>query len=326
MKEGWDEQLTPEDIRVYTSDLILVLFWLSLTVLGIFLPPVNSSALRVVFALPSILFLPGYALIAALFPRSGDLDAIERIALSFGLSIAVVPLIGLGLNYTPWGIRLEPVVTSLLIFTLSMVIIAGVRRLSLPPQERFRVPLRRMVREVHTALAPKETSRMDRILNLILLLAIFGAIVTTIYVVMVPKEGEHFTEFYILGEKGKAADYPQDLVPGTGYHLIIGIGNHEYRNVTYTVECFFVNMTFDPTTNSSILQGMKKIDAFSAMLSHNSTKEIVWNFSASDPGYNRLDFLLYNETVPEASIGFMDRLNASYRDLHLWVTIVPGNV
>jgi uncharacterized membrane protein len=33
-----------------------------------------------------VLFLPGYALIAALFPRKDDLDGIERIALSFGLT------------------------------------------------------------------------------------------------------------------------------------------------------------------------------------------------------------------------------------------------
>jgi len=38
---------------------------------------------------------------AALFPGKDDLDGIERIALSFGLSIAVVPLMGLALNYTP---------------------------------------------------------------------------------------------------------------------------------------------------------------------------------------------------------------------------------
>ncbi len=37
----------------------------------------------------------------AAFSEKNDLDGIERLALSFGLSIAVVPLIGLGLNFTP---------------------------------------------------------------------------------------------------------------------------------------------------------------------------------------------------------------------------------
>lgn len=93
-------------------------------ILSIYIPILNASPLRVLLALPLVLFIPGYVLIAALFPSNEDIDLLERIALSFGLSIAVVPLIGLGLNYTPWGIRLDPIVTSLALFTLAMVLIA----------------------------------------------------------------------------------------------------------------------------------------------------------------------------------------------------------
>ena len=39
--------------------------------------------------------------------------------MSFGLSIAVVPLIGLGLNLTPWGIRLDPILISLAVFVIA---------------------------------------------------------------------------------------------------------------------------------------------------------------------------------------------------------------
>jgi len=50
---------------------------------------------------------------AALFIKKEGIGGIAKIALSFGLSIAVVPIIGLILNYTPWGIRIEP---ALLVF------------------------------------------------------------------------------------------------------------------------------------------------------------------------------------------------------------------
>ena len=86
-----------------------------------------------------MLFLPGYALIAALFPRKDDLDAIERIALSFGLSIAITPLLGLALNYTPFGIRLSPVLIVLSIFTIALAIGAYVRRGMTPEEDRFSV-------------------------------------------------------------------------------------------------------------------------------------------------------------------------------------------
>jgi len=63
-----------------------------------------------------VLFLPGYTFIRALFPEK-ELDNIERTALSMGMSLALVPITGLILNYTPWGIRTTPVTLSLLALT-----------------------------------------------------------------------------------------------------------------------------------------------------------------------------------------------------------------
>ena len=119
-------------------DLALVIFLTLLCILFVLIPPLNEiSAVRIILGLPLVLFLPGYSLIAALFPRKDDLDAIERIALSFGLSIAIVPLIGLALNYTPFGIRLLPILTVLSIFTISLAMGAYVRRSMILEEERF---------------------------------------------------------------------------------------------------------------------------------------------------------------------------------------------
>ena len=73
-----------------------------------------------------VLFLPGYSLIRALFGRR-ELDDIERFALSIGLSLALVPMAGLLLNYTPWGIRTAPVTFCLLALTLVFASAAVVR-------------------------------------------------------------------------------------------------------------------------------------------------------------------------------------------------------
>jgi len=75
-----------------------------------------------------VLFLPGYMLISALYPRSDEIDGIERLALSIGLSLAIVPLIGLVLNYTPWGIRLTPIVVSLAVVVMVLAVVCVVRR------------------------------------------------------------------------------------------------------------------------------------------------------------------------------------------------------
>ena len=121
-------------------DLTLVILLTLLCILFVLIPPINEiSPIRIIFGLPLVLFLPGYALIAVLFPRKDDLDVIERIALSFGLSIAVVPLLGMALNYTPFGIRLSPVLIVLSVFTISLALGAYVRRSKILEEDRFSV-------------------------------------------------------------------------------------------------------------------------------------------------------------------------------------------
>jgi len=77
-----------------------------------------------------VLWLPGYSLIKALFPTK-ELDNIERTALSIGMSLALVPITGLLLNYTPWGIRLTPVTISLLALTMIFATAAVMREFHL---------------------------------------------------------------------------------------------------------------------------------------------------------------------------------------------------
>lgn len=71
---------------------------------------------RYIFGSLFVLWLPGYTFIKMLFPKR-ELDHIERAALSIGMSLAIVPIVGLLLNFTPWGITLTPITLSLLALT-----------------------------------------------------------------------------------------------------------------------------------------------------------------------------------------------------------------
>lgn len=306
------------------GDLVAIAAVTAITLACVYVPVLNESFLRILFGVAMVLFIPGYALIAALFPARGDLDGIERVALSFGLSIAVVPLIGLALNYTPWGIRLDPILASLTLFTLAMTAVAWYRRLLFPAGDRFVVPARAMLAAARLEFFDPGASRLDRGLSALLLVSIVAALATTAYVIAVPKEGEHFTEFYILGPGGKAADYPTDFPAGSTRSLIIGVGNHEYREIPYTVEAFALNQTFDTTTNTSTIHAVERLDRFVVTVPHNETEEIPWEFAVPSTAYNRIEFLLFNETVPGEDIMGQDRINASYRDLHLWVRVRPA--
>jgi uncharacterized membrane protein len=73
-----------------------------------------------------VLFLPGYSFIKALFPVK-EIDNVERAALSVGMSLAIVAINALILNYTPWGIRTTPITLSLLALTTIFATAAIIR-------------------------------------------------------------------------------------------------------------------------------------------------------------------------------------------------------
>ncbi|UCG45998.1 MAG: DUF1616 domain-containing protein [Candidatus Bathyarchaeota archaeon] len=81
-----------------------------------------------------VLWMPGYTFVKALYPTdvpirtsSPEFDTVERVALSIGMSLALVPLMGLLLNYAPWGIQPTSVTASLLTFALIFATAAVIR-------------------------------------------------------------------------------------------------------------------------------------------------------------------------------------------------------
>ena len=280
------------------ADLALVILVTLLCLPFVLIPPLNETPVRIILGLPLVLFLPGYSLIAVLFPRKDDLDSIERIALSFGLSIAVVPLMGLGLNYTPFGIRLSPVLISLSVFTIALAVGAYLRRARIPEESRFEVEFGTAFGNLKESFTAAD-SRLDQILSILLVIAIVLAISMLVYVIVTPKQGEKFTEFYILGPGGKADDYPTNLRVGEEGEVIIGVVNHEYSNVTYQLD---VRLEEEVISEERI------------ELVHNETRERPFTFWVTEEGEaQKLEFLLFKEGINEET--------EPYRSLHIWVDV-----
>jgi uncharacterized membrane protein len=283
------------------SDLVIILGLLILTDVFVLMPGLNESTIRNILGLPLVLFFPGYSLLAVLFPAKSDLDWIERTALSFGMSIAIVPLIGLGLNYSPWGIRLLPILISLSFFTFLMCGLAYLRRVRLPEIEAFEIPFRKTANLINAEILKKPESKVDKALTIFLIFSILLSVTILIIVIATPKEGEHFTEFYILGPEGKADNYTTNFVLGEKGNVIVGIVNHEYRPVNYTMEMRLENQSLPLPEN---LQHIA--------LANNETWEKPVTFTPSSVGKNiKLEFLLFNETNKDIP----------YRDLHLWIDV-----
>jgi len=81
---------------------------------------------RYLFGSIFVLFLPGFCLIKALFPKK-ELDGIERAALSVGVSLIIVPLVSFLLNFTSWGITIIALTLSLIALTATFATFAFLR-------------------------------------------------------------------------------------------------------------------------------------------------------------------------------------------------------
>jgi len=148
-----------------------------------------------------------------------------------------------------------------------------------------------------------ESKTLDKILTVLLIIAIVTAAALTIYVIVTPKKGEEFTEFYILGEEGKAAGYPSRLSAGEEGEVIVGVVNHEYEPVAYLFRAEIENET---------------IGERNVQLAHNETVEFLFTFSFSggEKGKKKLEFLLFKQNQNQSE---SINLTAPYRELHLWI-------
>lgn len=248
---------------------------------------------QLALGLCTILFFPGYALLSAIFPRQSDLSLGERVVLSFGFSIVVVPLLGLGLNFTPWGIRPVPVLVSLILFVTVMSCLALYGRRRLPVEKRF-VPALKLNLPVFN-----EFFRAEKALACCLVTAVLFTVGSLIYVAATPKAGAQFTEFYILGMNRKAKGYPRDLTVGEKGKVIVGIVNHEQRMIEYRV----IIRT----------EGIIMSRAGPIRLSHGEKWEQLLEFAYKYPHQvSQLEILLFRdqETTPYRTLSLRVRVRA----------------
>ncbi|ACV46213.1 MULTISPECIES: DUF1616 domain-containing protein [Halomicrobium] len=334
--------LLPEPVRTLPADLAAVVAFTLFTAAAATVPGVSETPLRVVLGLPFTLFVPGYAFIAALFPEAGTgpaehddadadrteeggIDGIERVALSFGLSIALVPLIGLVLNFTPWGIRLVPILVGVGGFTLAATAVAARRRRELPAEDRFRVPYRTWLASARTELFEPET-RTDAALNVLLALSMILAVGTVGIAVTVPGQGESFSEFYLLTEDDDgeliADNYPEEFVRGESKPVVVGIGNQEHEPTDYTVVMEIQNVTFTgPNGTQSEVRAEDELARYRTRLADNETDHRTVDVEPTMTGRNlRLLFTLYRGDAPDDA-----SIETAYRETHLWVNVSATN-
>lgn len=278
---------------------------------------IPGNFIRIILGLPFVLFFPGYSSVIALFPRKESLGGIQLLTLSFGLSIAIVPLIGFLLNFCPWGIRLEPIIYSLFGFLIIVSVIAWLRLQRLPGDARrsFNFTL---------SLPNLGRSRLARGIYIVSIIAVLVALGTVGYVITRPKVGDKYTEFYVLGINGQAASYPTNFTLTNGQvtsveygtlstgliqqwgHVTVGIVNHEGQDTTYTVA-----MQIDGTQVSIPFEGGSVAGIGPITLKPEEKWEQELGIVPQHTGNNqKVEIFLYKDAGAEP-----------YLNLHLWINV-----
>jgi len=122
----------------YPVDIILCMLCCFI-IIPIILLNINDT-LKIVLGLLFLLFIPGYLLLFVLYPtkKTGkEIDFIERIALSFGISLAVVAITGVAIYYTAGKIQSESALLTIFIFNISIGIISIYRWFKTKHDERL---------------------------------------------------------------------------------------------------------------------------------------------------------------------------------------------
>jgi uncharacterized membrane protein len=281
------------------NDLFLAVLFGMLVMLVVYLHTSGYSELlapvRAVFGMIYFFIVPGYAMQAALFPSSSDINRAARVALATGLSVSILPVLVLVLDWLPWGIRLWPALIGLNGLTLLFSIVTAVRR-GRGEQRQAGVPA------LHSGGARAWWSSKDRTARWLyawLVMALVVALGSALALVLLPRPDERFTEFYILGDQGLGMDYPREAVVGQPVTVKVGLHNLEGKTISYRFE---------------VRSGDQKLLETGAFeVSDGETREGGISFALPDSGENvEVQIFLYRGDQPEP-----------YRELHLWVKVLP---
>jgi len=284
--------------------------------------------------LPVLLFLPGYALLLALFPAGSsdaptegpsfgrfewqpNLSLTERLALAFGMSVALLPVVGLTLLWTGVGLDTAPV-----LLALAAVIVVGLaageaRRQRLPEAERFRVPIRRWYADVVRSF--DQPSRVDSLLNVALAFAVIVAVASLSYALVAPGTGESYSSLSLLtqdaGGEFVAADYPEALTVGEQTSLFVSVENVEGEATSYTLVSELQRV--ERANGEVTVVERQVLGSRTETVEDGETWRTRHSFAPALTGEDlRLTYFLYEGDAPAEP-----STETAYRSAYVWVTV-----
>ncbi len=289
---------------------------------------VDRPPIRAVFGFPLLLFFPGYAILTVLFPGqprrsryntfdplSRSISGVERVALSFGISLALIPPIALvfwTVNDQGFGVRAILWVFTAII-TLGMIY-GTYRRFRLPMRDRYRIPVSHWMSELRTN--GFSGGVIGTLLRIGLAISVILAVGTLGYAVLVPNQSASYTNTSLLtrGPTGDltAANYSNAMAENGG-NLILSIENNEKESVSYTVVVKIQRVETNGQQTS--VNSSDELKRLQTTVVDGETDYLSHTVSPSMNGENlRLQYLIYKGDPPAVTTA-----SNAYQTLFIWV-------
>jgi uncharacterized membrane protein len=284
--------------------------------------------------MPLLLFVPGYALVAAIYPRCTDCDrsdilvreeitdtdtglhVIERMFLSVGMSVAVLPILGVVTWAIVGGISTEIVLFGVSTFTLGAIAVATFRRTNLNADKQFRIePSRGFHRFRNWLVGP---STRETAVNVLLVGTIILAVTTLVFAFLVPVTGESYTSAMLVTEQDGefvANNYPTDFTTGESETLTLALSNYEGETTSYTIVTTVERV--DRSGGDITIVERSELDRSTMRLASGETVREKYALAPEPTGENlRLSYYVYKGQAPATPDD-----DSAYRNLHLWITV-----
>ena len=326
------------DVFTAFGDVLLVLAYVLVVGTSIVSGIVNGP-LQVVLAAPLVTFLPGYALVAVLFPARDPGETtnvtrhsqptshvrgvswLERVALSVGATVALVPLLALTMSVLGVPFDTTPIVAALLLVTGVGILTGALRRLQLPDTDRFALPASRWYDELRAATVDADHSA-DTVLNVVLALLVVASVGALAFGLAAPQSGESFTEAALLsGDGGQlvAGNYTTNLTRGEATNLTLTVENQEGNQTNYTAVAVLERVE---TNNGSVtVLERSELDRASLTVPDGETQNQTLTANPEMLGEDlRLNVLVY-EGEPPARVA----PETADKHLFLWVDVTESS-
>jgi uncharacterized membrane protein len=252
-----------------------------------------GTTAAMVFGIPYLFFVPGFAVVRLFFWRDTSVEA--KFVLSLGLSILVVILLGLLLVLTPIGLNSDTTRGSLILFSLGAVAV-----------ETFVLPASRWDEKaaegVEERKVGEEPFKIDKVVAAMLGTAL---VVSAISLGLIITANYPSTTYYAMTDESGSANIETRYDTGSNVTLIIEMHNGEDGPRDFSLHAYGAN-------NTTVFGEQW----FNKTMERGETWNVSVTFNLETEGVFRLVFMLYIQEEGH------DAYLYSENPVKLWIEVI----